>query len=97
MAALSRSGLGRSRRVHGRPRPHRRPLPGDLRAGRIARCRPHAVLSFHDFWNRTPYHPVPAFTDWLGSCDSLAILRRKRLFDQAKSEAVRQAYRLQPD
>jgi hypothetical protein len=63
----------------------------------IARCRPHAVLLFHDFWNRTPYHPVLAFTDWLGSCDSLAILRRKPSFDQAKFEAVRQAYRLQPD
>lgn len=63
----------------------------------IARCRPHAVLLFHDFWNRTPYHPVLAFTDWLGSCDSLAILRRKPSFDQAKFDAVRQAYRLQPD
>ncbi|HWS77418.1 MAG TPA: hypothetical protein VN205_03470, partial [Thermomonas sp.] len=43
----------------------------------LSRCRPHAVVLFHDFWNRTPYHPVLAFTDWLGSCDSLAILRRK--------------------
>jgi hypothetical protein len=63
----------------------------------IARCRPHAVLLFHDFWNRTPYHPVLAFTDWLGSCDSLAILRRKPSMDQAKFDAVRAAYRLQPD
>lgn len=63
----------------------------------LARCRPHAVLLFHDFWNRTPYHPVLAFTDWLGSCDSLAILRRKPSFDQAKFDAVRQAYRLRPD
>mgnify|MGYP006155499955 FL=1 len=55
------------------------------------------MLLFHDFWNRTPYHPVLAFTDWLGSCDSLAILRRKPSFDQAKFDAVRQAYRLQPD
>jgi hypothetical protein len=63
----------------------------------LARCRPHAVLLFHDFWNRTPYHPVLAFTDWLGSCDSLAILRRKPSFDRAGFETVRQAYRLQPD
>lgn len=63
----------------------------------LARCRPHAILLFHDFWNRTPYHPVLAFTDWLGSCDSLAILRRKPAIDQAKFNAVRQAYRLQPD
>ncbi|QDA55906.1 class I SAM-dependent methyltransferase [Thermomonas aquatica] len=62
----------------------------------LARCRPHAVLLFHDFWNRTPYHPVLAFTDWLGSCDSLAILRRKPSFDSAAFEQVRQAYRLQP-
>jgi hypothetical protein len=63
----------------------------------LARGRPHAVLLFHDFWNRTPYHPVLAFTDWLGSCDSLAILRRKPSLDQAKFDAVRQAYRLNPD
>lgn len=62
----------------------------------LARCRPHAVLLFHDFWNRTPYHPVLAFTDWLGSCDSLAILRRKPSFDAEAFEEVRQAYRLQP-
>lgn len=62
----------------------------------VARCRPHAVLLFHDFWNRTPYHPVLAFTDWLGSCDSLAILRRKPSFDQAQYEAVRREYRQQP-
>ena len=63
----------------------------------IARCRPHAVLLFHDFWNRTPYHPVLAFADWLGSCDSLAILRRKPSFDAARLDAVRRAHRLQPD
>ena len=63
----------------------------------IARCRPHAILLFHDFWNRTPYHPVLAFADWLGSCDSLAILRRKPSIDQAKFDAVRSAYRFQPD
>ncbi len=63
----------------------------------IARCRPHAILLFHDFWNRTPYHPVLAFTDWLGSCDSLAILRRKPSIDRVKFDAVRRAYRLQPD
>ena len=39
---------------------------------------------------------VAAFTDWLGSCDSLAILRRKPSFDSAAFEQVRQAYRLQP-
>lgn len=63
----------------------------------IARCRPHAILLFHDFWNRTPYHPALAFTDWLGSCDSLAILRRKPSIDQAKFDAVRSAHRFQPD
>lgn len=63
----------------------------------VARGRPHAVLLFHDFWNRTHYHPVLAFTDWLGSCDSLAILRRKPSFDRARFDAVRRAYRLQPD
>ncbi len=63
----------------------------------IARCRPHMVLLFHDFWNRTHYHPVLAFTDWLGSCDSLAILRRKPSIDPAKFDAVRRAYRMQPE
>lgn len=63
----------------------------------MARCRPHAVLLIHDFWNRVPYHPVLAFADWLGSCDSLAILRRKPSFEEAKFDAVRDAYRLQPD
>lgn len=63
----------------------------------IARCRPHAVLLFHDFWNRTPYHPVLAFADWLGSCDTLAILRRKPSIDPVKLDAVRRAYRLRPD
>lgn len=63
----------------------------------LARCQPHAIVLFHDFWNRTPYHPVLAFTDWLGSCDSLAILRRKTTWDPVKLDAVRKAYRLQPD
>lgn len=63
----------------------------------LARCRPHAVLLFHDFWNRAPYHPVLAFTDWLGSCDTLAILRRKPAFDPAAFETVRRAHRLIPD
>ena len=63
----------------------------------LARCRPHAVLLFHDFWNRTPYHPVLAFTDWLGSCDSLAILRRKPSIDPAAFEAVRRLHRMTPD
>ena len=63
----------------------------------LARCRPHAILLFHDFWNRTPYHPVLAFTDWLGSCDSLAILRRKTSIDPAKFEAVRRLHRMNPD
>ena len=63
----------------------------------LARCRTHAVLLLHDFWNRTHYHPVLAFTDWLGSCDSLAILRRKASIDPAKFEAVRAAYRFNPD
>ncbi len=63
----------------------------------LARCQPHTILLIHDFWNRTPYHPVLAFTDWLGSCDSLAILRRKPALDQVKLDAVRKAYRLQPD
>lgn len=63
----------------------------------LASCQPHTILLFHDFWNRPAYHPVLAFTDWLGSCDSLAILRRKPSFDQAKFDAVRNAYRLQPD
>lgn len=63
----------------------------------LARCRPHTVLLFHDFWNRTPYHPVLAFTDWLGSCDSLAILRRKGVIDQVKLEAVQRLHRLNPD
>jgi hypothetical protein len=63
----------------------------------LASCQPLTILLFHDFWNRPPYHPVLAFTDWLGSCDSLAILRRKPSFDQAKFDAVRNAYRLQPD
>ena len=63
----------------------------------MARCRPHAVMLFHDFWNRPPYHPVLAFADWLGSCDSLAILRRKPAFDAEKFDAVRRAYHLQPD
>jgi hypothetical protein len=62
----------------------------------LARCRPHTVLLFHDFWNRTPYHPVLAFTDWLGSCDSLAILRRKTSIDPAKFEAVRRLHRFNP-
>ncbi|MDQ3159518.1 MAG: hypothetical protein M3Q51_00680 [Pseudomonadota bacterium] len=63
----------------------------------LVRCQPHTILLFHDFWNRTPYHPVLAFTDWLGSCDSLAILRRKPELDAQKLEAVRKAHRLQPD
>jgi hypothetical protein len=63
----------------------------------LARCRPHAVLLFHDFWNRTPYHPVLAFTDWLGSCDTLAILRRKPDVDPVAFETVRRAHRLIPE
>ena len=63
----------------------------------IHRCRPHTILLFHDFWNRTPYHPVLAFTDWLGSCDSLAILRRKPDIDPLKLDAVRRLHRLNPD
>lgn len=63
----------------------------------LANCQAHTILLFHDFWNRTPYHPVLAFTDWLGSCDSLAILRRKPSVDQVKFDAVRNAYRLQAD
>ena len=63
----------------------------------LARCRPHTILLFHDFWNRTPYHPVLAFTDWLGSCDSLAILRRKAIVDPVKFEAVRRLHQLNPD
>lgn len=63
----------------------------------LASCQAHTILLFHDFWNRPPYHPVLAFTDWLGSCDTLAILRRKPSFDHAKFDAVRNAYRLQPD
>ncbi|HWS78432.1 MAG TPA: hypothetical protein VN205_08675, partial [Thermomonas sp.] len=63
----------------------------------LSRCRPHAVVLFHDFWNRTPYHPVLAFTDWLGSCDSLAILRRKPSLDTEKLDAVRRAHRLRPE
>ena len=62
----------------------------------LARCQPHTVLLFHDFWNRTPYHPVLAFTDWLGSCDSLALLRRKASIDATHFEAVRHAHRLNP-
>jgi hypothetical protein len=62
----------------------------------LACCRPHTILLFHDFWNRTPYHPVLAFTDWLGSCDSLAILRRKAVIDPANFEAVRRLHRLNP-
>ncbi len=63
----------------------------------LARCQPHTILLFHDFWNRTHYHPVLAFTDWLGSCDSLAILRRKTSIDRVKFEAVRRLHRLNPD
>lgn len=63
----------------------------------LARCQPHAILLFHDFWNRTSYHPVLAFSDWLDSCDALAILRRKPMLDQAIFDAVRKAYGLQPD
>jgi hypothetical protein len=63
----------------------------------LARCQPHTILLFHDFWSRTPYHPVLAFTDWLGSCDSLAILRRKASIHRVKFEAVRAAYRFNPD
>ncbi len=63
----------------------------------LAHCQAHTILLFHDFWNRTPYHPVLAFTDWLGSCDSLAILRRKPGIDPVKFEAVRQMYRMNPD
>ena len=62
----------------------------------LLRCQPHALLLVHDFWNRTPYHPVLAFTDWLGSCDSLAILRRKPAIDHDKLANVLQAHRLQP-
>jgi len=62
----------------------------------LARCRPHTILLFHDFWNRTPYHPVLAFTDWLGSCDSLAILRRKPVIDPAHFAAVGRLHRLDP-
>ena len=62
----------------------------------LARARPHAILLFHDFWNRTHYHPVLAFTDWLGSCDSLAILRRKPVIDPKNFESVRQLHRLNP-
>jgi len=63
----------------------------------VARCRPHTVILFHDFWNRTPYHPLLAFTDWLGSCDSLAILRRKPAIDEAQQQAMLQAHRFIPD
>lgn len=63
----------------------------------LAHCRPHAILLFHDFWNRTHYHPLLAFTDWLGSCDSLAILRRKPVIDPVKFDAVRAAHRFNPD
>lgn len=63
----------------------------------LVRCRQHAILLFHDFWNRPHYHPVLAFTDWLGSCDSLAILRRKAVVDPVKLEAVRAAHRFNPD
>ena len=63
----------------------------------LARARPHAILLFHDFWNRTHYHPVLAFTDWLGSCDSLAILRRKAAIDPVALDAVRQQHRVNPD
>lgn len=63
----------------------------------LASCQAHTILLFHDFWTRPPYHPVLAFADWLGSCDSLAILRRKPSFDSTKFEAVRNAHRLQPD
>ncbi|HSD17109.1 MAG TPA: hypothetical protein VLC71_07630 [Thermomonas sp.] len=63
----------------------------------LARGAPHAILLFHDFWNRAPYHPVLAFTDWLGSCDSLAILRRKPVIDPVKFEAVRRLHRSTPD
>lgn len=62
----------------------------------LARCRPHTVVLFHDFWNRPHYHPVLAFSDWLGSCDSLAILRRKAVIDHDKLAQVLQAHRLQP-
>lgn len=62
----------------------------------LAHCQPHTILLMHDFWNRTPYHPVLAFTDWLGSCDSLAILRRKPAIDRDKLGRVLQAHRLQP-
>ena len=62
----------------------------------LARCQPHTILLMHDFWARTPYHPVLAFTDWLGSCDSLAILRRKPAMDRDKLGHVLQAHRLQP-
>lgn len=63
----------------------------------LVHCRPHTILLFHDFWSRTHYHPVLAFTDWLGSCDSLAILRRKSAIDQVKLEAVQRLHRLNPD
>ena len=62
----------------------------------LAHCQPHTVLLIHDFWNRTPYHPVLAFTDWLGSCDTLAILRCKPAIDRDKLAQVLQAHRLQP-
>ena len=62
----------------------------------LAHCQPHTVLLIHDFWNRTPYHPVLAFTDWLGSCDTLAILRRKPAIDRDKLAQALQAHRLQP-
>ena len=63
----------------------------------LAYCQPHTILLFHDLWNRPPWHPVPAFTDWRGSCDSLAIFRCKPTIDRAKFEAMRSDDRLQPD
>ena len=63
----------------------------------LAHCQPHTILLMHDFWGRTPYHPVLAFTDWLGSCDSLAILRRKAAIDPVAFDAVRQLHRVNPD
>ena len=39
---------------------------------------------------------VLAFTDWLGSCASLAILRRKPVIDPANFESVRRLHRLNP-
>ena len=63
----------------------------------LARCQPHTILLIHDFWNRTHYHPILAFTDWLGSCDSLAILRRKIRIDAVKFDAVCRLHRLNPD